>query len=97
MAYLKKVVKQYLPKEIYKKVFVITEDKLCNYPAYIGMTKINGKKVDLQGKQCSREDFLSFLKKEVCKKELKMKSVKKFIFQKEIKKKDTFLTNEQVN
>lgn len=44
LAYLKKVVKQYLPKEIYKKVFVITEDKLCNYPAYIGMTKINGKK-----------------------------------------------------
>ena len=93
LAYLKKVVKQYLPKEIYKKVFVITEDKLCNYPAYIGMTKINGKKVDLQGKQCSREDFLSFLKKEVVKK-IEDESVKNYLSE-EIEK-DTFLPR-QVN
>ena len=93
LAYLKKVVKQYLPKEIYKKIFVITEDKLCNYPAYIGMTKINGKKVDLQGKQCSREDFLSFLKKEVVKK-IEDESVKNYLSE-EIEK-DTFLPR-QVN
>ena len=57
------------------------------------MTKINGKKVDLQGKQCSREDFLSFLKKEVVKK-IEDESVKNYLSE-EIEK-DTFLPR-QVN
>ena len=45
-----------------------TSDKLKNYSAYIGMTKINGKKVDLQSKRCSKEEFYDFIKKNVLKK-----------------------------
>ncbi|RGO25652.1 type II CRISPR RNA-guided endonuclease Cas9 [Dorea sp. OM02-2LB] len=65
LALLKKTVKTYFTKEIYREVFVETKDKVNNYPAYIGMTKKNGKKMDLAGKQCSREEFLDFLKKNV--------------------------------
>lgn len=65
LAYLKEIVKKYLLKEEYNKVFVTTEDKLCNYCAYVGMTKKNGKKADLQSKQCNREEFYDFLKKNV--------------------------------
>ncbi len=72
LAYLKEIVKKHLPKEEYNRVFVKTEGKLCNYCAYIGMTKKNGKKVDLQGKQCSREEFYEFLKKNVL---MKLKSM----------------------
>ena len=65
LAYLKKVVKENLTKEDYRKIFVVSDDKLNNYCAYVGMTKRNGKKVDLQGKRCSREEFLDFIKKNV--------------------------------
>ena len=65
LAYLKEITKKYLPKEEYNRVFVKTEDKLCNYCAYIGMIKKNGRKIDLQSKQCNREDFYDFLKKNV--------------------------------
>ena len=67
LRYLKKVVRQYLGAEEYNKIFVDTNDKLCNYSAYIGMTKKNGKKVDIQGKQCSKDEFYDFLKKNVLK------------------------------
>lgn len=65
LAYLKSVVKTYLSKEIYNQTFVVTDDKIHNYCAYIGMTKYNGKKVTLQGKRCSRKDFMDYLKKNV--------------------------------
>ena len=64
---LKKIVRQYMIKEDYKRVFVDTEEKLNNYSAYIGMTKKNGKKVDLKSKQCTQADFYDFLKKNVIK------------------------------
>lgn len=64
---LKKIVRQYMTKEDYKRVFVDTEEKLNNYSAYIGMTKKNGKKVDLESKQCTQADFYDFLKKNVIK------------------------------
>lgn len=64
---LKKIVRQYMTKEDYKRVFVDTEEKLNNYSAYIGMTKKNGKKVDLKSKQCTQADFYDFLKKNVIK------------------------------
>ena len=64
LKWLKQVVKEYLPQN-YKDIFVKTSDKLNNYVAYIGMTKINGKK-RLETKRCSKEDFYAFLKKEVC-------------------------------
>lgn len=67
LRYLKKVVRKYLPLE-YKHIFVDTEEKLNNYVAYIGMTKKNGKKNDLQSKKCSKEEFYDFLKKNVIKK-----------------------------
>lgn len=65
LQYLKKIVKIHLVQEDYKNIFVRTSDKLSNYPAYIGMTKVNGKKNALQSKQCSRDDFYLFLKKNV--------------------------------
>lgn len=65
LRYLKKIVKQYLSAEAYKEIFVLSDDKVCNYPAYIGMTKKNGKKVPIQGKQCSQSDLYVYLKKSV--------------------------------
>ncbi|MDY5497451.1 MAG: type II CRISPR RNA-guided endonuclease Cas9 [Anaerobutyricum sp.] len=65
LMYLKQLVKENLPKKIYKKIFVLTQDKLPNYPAYIGMTKINGKKQALAGKKCSKEELYHFLTKEI--------------------------------
>lgn len=62
---LKKIVRQYLPKDVYKRVFVDTEENLNNYCAYVGMTKKNGKKVDFQSKQCSQAEFYDFLRKNV--------------------------------
>ena len=61
LKYLKAVVKEYFPKEVYNAVFVESSDKLNNYPAYIGMTKKKGKKVSLEGKRCSREEFMDLL------------------------------------
>lgn len=66
--YLKHVVREYLTPEEYQEIFVISDGKVSNYCSYIGMTKKNGKKIDLQGKKCSRQDFYDFLKKNVLKK-----------------------------
>ena len=63
--YLKGLIKDNLDSKVYKDIFVRTDEKLANYSAYIGMTKVNGKKVPLAGKQCSKDDFYSFLKKHV--------------------------------
>ncbi len=65
LAYLKTLVKDNLDKEIYKNIFIKTDAKISNYSAYIGMTKLNGKKIAVEGKRCSREDFYAFLKKNV--------------------------------
>lgn len=62
---LKVLIKQYMTKEDYDKVFVHTQDNLNNYSAYVGMTKKNGQKIDMQSKQCSKSDFYAFLKKDV--------------------------------
>lgn len=67
LRWLKDLVKTYLPKETYRMVFVSPKEK-NNYCAYIGMTKVNGKKAALEGKLCSKEEFYSFIKKEVCSK-----------------------------
>lgn len=63
---LKSLIRGKLSTEVYKTVFVKNNAKLNNYCAYIGMVKHNGKKQALEGKQCSKEDFYAFLKKEVC-------------------------------
>lgn len=65
LRYLKKLVKENLDTETYKDIFVRTDDKMANYSAYIGMTKKNGRKVPLAGKQCNKADFYAFLKKNV--------------------------------
>lgn len=62
------MVRENFSKDIYKKIFVVSDAKLANYPAYIGMTKVNGKKTALGGKQCSREDFLKYLNKTIVEK-----------------------------
>ena len=68
LQYLKSIVKKYLSPKDYKDIFVTTNDKLSNYAAYIGMTKVNGKKIQLQGKVCSKTDFYAYIKKNVIEK-----------------------------
>lgn len=65
LKYLKNLVKENLDKAAYQNLFVKTDEKLANYSAYIGMTKKNGKKKELAGKKCSKEDFYAYLKKNV--------------------------------
>ena len=65
---LKRMVKEQLPKEDYKKIFVNSDAKVKNYCAYIGQTKNNGKKTNLQGKRCNRQEFIDYLKKNVLEK-----------------------------
>lgn len=66
LLFLKTLVRQELTGQDYKKIFVLSNSKAANYCAYIGMTKVNGRKTALEGKHCSKEDFYAFLKKEVC-------------------------------
>ena len=61
LTYLKDLVKDNLPKEEYKKLFSEGKDKTTNYCAYIG--KIPGK--EFEGKKCSKEEFYSYLKKNI--------------------------------
>lgn len=65
LAYLKKLVRNHLDADIYREIFVKTDEKTANYCAYIGMTKVNGKKQEIAGKQCKKEDFYQYLKKKV--------------------------------
>ncbi len=65
---LKEFVKKYIPNK-YQEIFV-QEDLNTNYPAYIGMTKKNGKKQVVKNNKCSQEDFCSFLAKQINKLEV---------------------------
>lgn len=65
LQYLKRIAKEYLNKSEYRDLFVYSSDKLKNYPAYIGMSKINGKKIDIQGKKANKDEFYDYLKKKV--------------------------------
>lgn len=65
LAFLKKVIRDNLTQEDYKETFLITDSSIKNYSAYIGMVKKNGKKIDLESKRCSREEFMDFLKKRI--------------------------------
>lgn len=93
LRFLKKIVRKYLTKEEYKDIFVSTSDKFKNYSAYIGMTKINGKKVDLQSKRCNKEEFYDFIKKGVLK---KIEGQPEYEYLKEEIERETFLPK-QVN
>lgn len=88
LAYLKALVKEYLTKEEYHQIFVKTEEKLHNYCAYIGMAKKNGKKVDLESKHCTKEEFYDFLKKTILR---KLENLDECIYLKEEIEKGTFL------
>ena len=59
---LKTVVRKYMTKEEYDEIFVSAESKFKNYPSYIGMTKINGKKKDIEGKRSNQEEFYKYIK-----------------------------------
>lgn len=65
LAYLKKLVKESLPSDAYKELFLKTDEKIYNYSAYVGMSKKNGKKQEIQGKLCSKDDFYKYLRKQV--------------------------------
>ncbi|WP_461811199.1 type II CRISPR RNA-guided endonuclease Cas9 [Faecalimonas sp.] len=93
LIYLKTLVKKYMTKEEYNQIFVKTDGKLCNYCSYVGMTKKNGEKIDLESKRCSKEEFYDFLKKAVLK---KLENVEESFYLKEELEKGTFLPK-QVN
>lgn len=61
---LKSLVNEYLGRKVYQEVFV-SPSIANNYPAYIGHTKINGKKKELEVKRTKRNDFYSYIKKQV--------------------------------
>ena len=63
LQYLKKLVREKFNREVYQEIFVNTKEKLANYSAYIGMTKVNGKKCELRGKRCEKKE-LKIQKKE---------------------------------
>jgi len=65
LKYLKHLVKTNLTREDYQDLFVKAGAKKNNYCAYIGMTKKNNKKVVLEEKRCTKEDFYAYLKKEI--------------------------------
>ena len=65
LAFLKRIIRENLTREDYRETFLVTDSNLKNYSAYIGMVKKNGKKVDLESKRCSREEFMDFLKKRI--------------------------------
>lgn len=65
LRHLKELVKENLGRDVYKEVFVKTNEKLPNYSAYIGMTKKNGVKSEMEGKRCDRKAFYDYLKKTV--------------------------------
>lgn len=88
LKYLKMIAKKYLSSAEYKELFVISDDKIKNYPAYIGMTKVNGKKIDIQGKKAVKEEFYDYLKKKVL---IKIKNPEEQAVLKEEIEKGTFL------
>ena len=61
---LKRVLREKFPPDVQKRVLSISQKGLTNYPAYIGMTRYNGKKEIIE-ERCSKEDFYKFLEKEV--------------------------------
>lgn len=67
LEYLKNLVREKFDREAYQEIFVKTEEKLANYSAYIGMTKVNGRKCAVKGKQCDKKGFYDFLKKKILK------------------------------
>lgn len=62
---LKAFVRDNLSKEIYKEIFSDVSGKYKNYCSYVGTAKINGKKKNIEGKKCTKEDFYGYLKKSV--------------------------------
>ena len=91
--YLKKLVKENLSVDAYKALFIEAGSKAANYSAYIGMSKCNGKKVDLEEKRCSKEDFYTYLKKNVLN---AIKDEEKTKYLKEELEKGTFLPKQVV-
>ena len=65
LKYLKDIVRNNMDKNVYNDIFVKTDEKTANYSAYIGMTKHNGKKSEIEGKICSKKDFYDYLKKKI--------------------------------
>jgi len=93
LAYLKKFIRDNLSKQVYLDVFVKTDTNLANYAAYTGMTKVNGKKQEIAGKRCSKEDFYKFLERTVIKSAADEEAL---IYLKNEMKKGTFLPKQAV-
>lgn len=93
LKYLKNLVKSHMNVGTYRDIFVKTDEKTANYCAYIGMTKINGKKVALAGKQCGRDEFYKYLDKTVLK---QLDGIKDTEYLKSEMEKGTFLPKQTV-
>lgn len=56
---LKKVIKDQKTDDEYKEIFKVSNSKIFNYPAYIGMNKIKGSKEYV--KRCNKESFYKYI------------------------------------
>ena len=56
---LKNFVKTNFDRETYKKVFINVDDKVCNYPHFVGSSLVKGKKKKIS--KCKKDDFYKFL------------------------------------
>ncbi len=67
---LKKYVRAYFPQEVYAEIFKQSKEKLCNYVAYSGHVKDNGK-TGVLAETATQEEFCIYLKKRLgeCKNE----------------------------
>ena len=63
---LKKLLREKCTPDVQKKILSVSQKGLANYPAYIGMTRRNGRKEAVE-ERCSGEDFYKLLEKEVLK------------------------------
>ena len=61
---LKQTLNKYFSENIRKKILYSSQKGLANYPAYIGMTRKNGRKAVIE-ERCSKEDFYKLLEKEI--------------------------------
>lgn len=90
LRYLKDLVRENFGTDLYKEVFEKTDAKIKNYSAYIGMTKRNGNKCQMEGKRCERKEFYDYLKNRV------LKELPGETYLKEEIEKETFLPRQTV-
>lgn len=88
LKYLKQLVKKNLSVELYREIFGETKHNAANYSSYVGLSKHNGKKNNLEEKRCNKEEFYAYLKKNILN---KIENKDEIIYLKDELEKGTFL------